>query len=333
MASQTSATGSDWPVKGFCLSVPKPEDFALFKRLVGEVLPAHGCNTLVLLTRYRYEFQSHPEVREPGSLTADQAGELARLCRDVGIRVIPKMNLLGHQSGKKRGSEQGLLRAHPEFDETPDKDEVPYCRSLCPRHPRVKDVVFSLADELIEAFAADAIHVGLDEVFEIGHCARCRGTSNAELFAEWVSALHAHFVGERNVEMLMWGDRLLDAEATGYGTWEAAGNGTSPAIDRIPTDIIICDWHYSARDDYPSVGIFTGKGFRTVVCPWKKLEATEALLAFAAAHASERLQGVLATSWCDAGMVARCLLAEDGEVSETARLVGESFQRAMRGGR
>ena len=201
----------DWPFRGFCLYAPKRGDFDLFKRLVAEVLPEHGCNTLVLLIHYRYEFTSHPEVADDGALTAAEAAELARICRDVGIRIIPKMNLMGHQSGKGGKPPEGLLRAHPEFDETPDVEELRYCRSLCPRHPDLKPIVFDLGDELAAAFDADAIHVGLDEVFEIGLCPRCKGTPAAELFAEWVNALHEHFARKRGLELIMGGDRLLAA--------------------------------------------------------------------------------------------------------------------------
>jgi hypothetical protein len=317
------------PFRGFCLGVPKPADLDVFKRLVREVLPAHGCNTLVLLTRYRFAFKSHPAVADPDALGAEEALEFRRIARDHGIRLVPKMNLLGHQSGKKKGSELGLLRAYPELDETPDVPELSYCRSLCPRHPDVKRIVFDLADEMIAAFEADAIHVGLDEVFEIGLCPRCAGTRPDRLFADWVCALHQHFVGEKGIEMLMWGDRFLDAEATGYGKWEASMNGTAPAIDSVPKDILICDWHYRERDDYPSVDILTGKGFRMVVCPWKTVEATEALLGRAFARDDERVLGTLATSWCDSGEVARYLVESDDTVGETARLVGESFKRAM----
>ncbi|MHC5055675.1 MAG: family 20 glycosylhydrolase [Planctomycetota bacterium] len=329
----TGGPGGDRrPFRGICLGVPGPADYDAFKRLVAEVLPRHGCNTLVLLVRYRYAFRSHPDVSDSGALTADRARELAELAKAGGVRLIPKMNLLGHQS-EKGGARLGLLRAHPEFDETPELDEVRYCRSLCPRHPDVKSVVCELADELCEAFEADAVHVGLDEVFEVGACPRCRASRPDELLAEWVEALHAHFAGEKGLEVLMWGDRFLDAEATGYGEWEASTNGTHPAIDRAPKGLVLCDWHYGKRADYPSIGLFTDKGFRTVVCPWKDAEATEALVGFAFGPSgggpNERVLGTLCTSWCDSGEVARYLVDGDASVSDTARDASESFKRAM----
>ena len=313
-------------MKGVCLGVPKQEDYSVFLRAMEEALPAGGYDTLVLLIRYQYPFRRHPNLAIDGALKPGQAAEIARVCRRKKIRLIPKMNLLGHQSGKERGSEDGLLKAHPEFDETPDLNAVRYCRSLCPRHPEVKQVVFDLVDEMVDGFEADAFHIGCDEVFEIGHCPRCKGTANSVLFAEWINALHAHIVGKRKVEMLMWSDRLLDGQATGLGEWEASMNDTFSAADSIPRDIICCDWHYGERSDYPSLPYLTGKGFRTVVCPWRDVKATQALLAFAEKNRSDKMLGVLQTSWCNAGNVCRILLGERVEGDKYAPEVADSFK-------
>jgi hypothetical protein len=311
------------------LGVPRQADMDVFKRVVCEVLPAHGCNTLVLLARYAFEFRSHLEVREADALRPAQAAETGRLCRAHGIRLIPKMNLLGHQSGKTRGSELGLLRAHPEFDETPDQEQVSYCRSLCPRHPQVAPFVCDLLDELIEATGADAVHVGLDEVFEIGKCPRCRGTPNDVLFAEWVGVLHDHLVGRRGVEMLMWSDRLLDSKTAWGNEWEAAANGTAPAVERVPRDIVLCDWHYGVHDDYPSLDYFAGRGFRTVVCPWREMEATEAFLGFAR-RKRDAVLGVLCTTWYGSHGLLQHLCGEEcADTRPEHRQEAASFKRAM----
>ena len=74
--------------------------------------------------------------------------------------------------------------------------------------------------ELADAFEADAFHVGMDEVFLIGseHCPRCKGGDPARLFAKAVNDLHRHIVKERNLELLLWGDRLLPAKELGYSS-------------------------------------------------------------------------------------------------------------------
>lgn len=263
-------------------------------------LKAAGVNVLVLEVDYDFEFQSHPEARGGEFISAARAHELAQAARAQGIRLIPQLNCLGHQSWAKNTGP--LLQHHPEFDETPgqfpDNKDI-YCRSWCPKNPEVNRVVFALIDELIDAFEADAFHVGMDEVFIIAsqYCPRCRGADPAKLFAEQVNALHAHIVGARHCEMLMWGDRLLDAKALGYSKWEASSNHTQNAIDLIPKDIIVCDWHYEKRDDYPSVPTLAQKGFRVWPSGWQPLEASQAFSAYARNRHDPKIVGYLCTTW------------------------------------
>ncbi len=270
--------------------------------LAGEVptLAGLGINTLMTEINYSYAYVSHPELRAENPITEDRVRALVKVCRAHGVRLIPQFQCLGHQSWSK--TTFPLLIQYPQFDETPGQfpdNENIYCRSWCPQHPEVNPIIFDLFDELIDVFEADALHVGMDEVFLIAseHCPRCKGHDPARLFAQAVNDYHAHLVGKRSVEMLMWGDRLLDAETTGYGEWEAAANGTYPAIDMIPTDIIICDWHYELCDGYPSIPLFLEKGFRVVPGGWRNVESTERLIDYAQQYRGERMLGHLCTVW------------------------------------
>jgi hypothetical protein len=47
-------------------------------------------------------------------------------------------------------------------------------------------------------------------------------------------------------QLWLWGDRLLDGKLTGLGEWEASCNDTHAAVDLIPKDVVICDWHYDS---------------------------------------------------------------------------------------
>ncbi|MGA2863002.1 MAG: family 20 glycosylhydrolase [Verrucomicrobiota bacterium] len=259
-----------------------------------------GVNVIVLEVDYSFQFRSYPELASSQGLSQARARALAQAARQQGLRLIPQLNCLGHQSwGKTTGR---LLEKHPEFDETPGQfpdNQGIYCRSWCPQNPAVNAVVFALIDELCEAFEADAFHVGMDEVFLIAseHCPRCRGGDPAKLFARAVNDLRTHIVGQRKLELLLWGDRLLDAQALGYSEWEAARNGTHPALDLIPTDIIVCDWHYGKQAAYPSVPLLLQKGFRVWPAGWQPLEATQAFSAFARRQNHPRLLGYLCTTW------------------------------------
>jgi hypothetical protein len=311
---------------------PDARQLPLVRRAVAERLAPLGVNLIVFEINYRFAWKSHPELAQSGALTREQAREFAAVCRSNHIRLIPLFNCLGHQSWAKQTAP--LLAKYPEFDETPrippDNPGI-YCRSWCPQHPRVNTVIFALLDELLEAFAADALHVGMDEVFLIGHeqCERCRGQDPAKLFARAVNDYHRRLVGERRVEMLMWGDRLLDDATMKYGEWEASRNGTAPAVELIPKDIIICDWHYEPRAEYPSVPFFQERGFRVLPSSWRNRDAALALLDYARAQNHGRVVGHLCTTWVGADQIARVLLDEGESAGEQPRQVVEALKACL----
>jgi hypothetical protein len=306
-----------WKVRGICISAPKPGELELFENFVEQFLVPGGCNLIVLLLRYRYQFKSHPECANPDEpLDAAQAKQIVDLCKKHGVRLVPKMNLLGHQSGKGRDSLDGLLRGHPEYDETPEMDEVYYCRSLCPNHPEVTPIVFDLMDEMIGAFNSDGIHIGMDEVFDIGKCPRCKDTPTYKIFSNWVNTLASHNEASGK-QTLMWGDRLLNGLETGYGAWEASGNFTDPAIQSVNKNILICDWHYEDRKDFPSVDAFANAGFKMMVCPWRYRANAEKFIEYAKEHDKGHIEGLLATTWINPGDIMRNIL--HGKLKEGPR--------------
>lgn len=276
----------------------KPAAEALLSEL--PALADAGINLLIFEIDYNYEYVSHPELRGDDPISRVTIKKVVKFCRDHKIRLIPEFQSLGHQSWAEKTFP--LLIKHIEFDETPGQfpgNKDIYCRSWCPLHPDVNPIIFALFDDLLEVFEADALHVGMDEVFLIGSefCSRCRGKDPAELFAKAVNDYYQHLVKKRGVEMLMWGDRLLDGDLTGYGEWEASLNGTHPAIDLIPKNIIICDWHYERMKSYPSIPFFLNKGFRILPTSFRDVKQTKKLIDYSLAFPSERMLGHLCTIW------------------------------------
>lgn len=313
-----AACAQPLPVRGIHLAAPMADEMALAERFIREALPKEGVNSLVLEFNYRYQFTKHPEVVDGKPLTADDVKRLAVASRAAGVRLIPMINLLGHQSWAR--TTFGLLRGHPEFDETPGKypdNQGIYCRSYCPLHPQVHDVVFDLIDELADAAEADAFHVGMDEVFLLGEddCPRCKGRNKADLFASEVRALRDHLAQSKRA-MWIWGDRFLDGETTGIGEWEASRNGTAPALQTVPKDIVICDWHYETA--HPTAAHFALEGFNVLSSPWRKssvalrqLDQIRLARANSTAAVASRLQGMLQTTWVGFGPFARAYFGEE----------------------
>jgi hypothetical protein len=272
---------------------------------IEEQLPAlaeRGINILILEVDYGFEFKSHPELRiSDKPITRRGAKRLVKACKKFGMRVVPQFQSFGHQSWAK--DTWPLLTKYPELDSTPgaflpDNKGI-YCREWDPTNPRVYKIVFALLDEIIDAFDADAIHVGMDEIFLIGHelSPNTRGKNPAEVYAKAVNDMYGHIVKKRGRTMLMWGDRLIDAATHDYGEWESAKNGTAAAIDHIPKDIVICDWHYETRDSYPSVPMFLEKGFRVLPTSWKDVAASRRYIEYSLGLQKPGVLGHLFSSW------------------------------------
>jgi hypothetical protein len=303
------------PVRGFCISAPQSKGLDEFIKFIDEELAPRSVNTLILRVDYNYQYESHPELRDSSALSKKEVKRLVAVCRKNNIRVIPQVNLLGHQSWASKVS--GLLRVYPEFDETPlvkipvnykwPNTDGLYCKSYCPLHPGVHKVVFELVDEICDAFETDAFHAGMDEVFYIGEaqCPRCSGRDKAELFAGEVRAIRDH-LSLRGRKLWIWGDRLIDGKATGIGEWEASYNNTYRAIDMIPKDVIICDWHYERPDQTPVY--FASKELNVITCPYRDpaiaVLQTQDMVKFrkyATPEMKDHYMGMMQTVWSGAG--------------------------------
>ena len=328
-AGTQSALDKVLPVRGLCIAAPNPGQVDAFVRFIADELAPRGVNALILRVDFNYQYTSHPELANRSGLSKLDVSKLVAVCRTNQVRLIPQINLLGHQSWQRTTGK--LLEVYPEFDETPwvkvpDKYAWPnpdglYCRSYCPLHPQVHQVVLPLVDEICDAFESDAFHAGMDEVFYLGEakCPRCGGKDKAELFANEIKLIRDH-LQNKNRQLWIWGDRLLDGKTSGMGEWEASANGTARAIDLIPKDVFICDWHYERAD--PSAVYFAMKGLKVASCPWTNpktaIQQARDMVRFrdqSAPAMRDRFQGIVQTVWSDAGSFLRDFnhLRQNGE--------------------
>jgi len=302
------------PVRGFCIEAPNSDQINRFVKFVDEELSTRNVNVLILRIDYNYQFESHPELSKENGLSKKDITKLVRVCEKNKIRLIPQINLLGHQSWA--GKIGKLLQVYPQFDETPHvimpenhvwpNDDGLYCKSYCPLNPDVHPIVFDLVDEICDVFGSTAFHAGMDEVFYIGEdsCKRCSGFGKATLFANEVNAVRNH-LALKNRQLWIWGDRLIDGKTTGIGAWEASMNHTSEAIDLIAKDVMICDWHYNKPFQTPV--LFAMKGLSVITCSWNKPDCAVAqvqdMFRFrqkTSFQLKDRYQGMMQTVWSGA---------------------------------
>jgi hypothetical protein len=98
-------------------------------------------------------------------------------------------------------------------------------------------------------------------------CPRCGGKNTADLFAGEVKRIRDH-LAEKNRTLYIWADRLIDGYATGVGGWEGSFNYTYPAIDMIPKDVVMCDWHYERPDK--TAPYLAAHGFKVITSTWNR---------------------------------------------------------------
>jgi len=282
-----TATISDAPAmafRGVHLFIPSEDNMDYAKRLIKYVISPMGYNTVIMQVSGGLQYHSHPKISaafaeaiqlskqgkcpnfphcgiaDGKPITRELLKEYLDYIHSFGIDVIPEVQSLAHV--------QYITHAYPEIAEiaaketsdavdTREEDTLPssyYKHDYCPSNPRSYEILFDILDEIIEIFQPkEFVHMGHDEVKEIGVCPLCKGKSPAELFAGDVIKIHDH-LAEKGLKMMMWGDMLQPV--TKYQT--------PPAIDMIPKDIVLLDfiWYFHLDKDIEEN--LLAKGFNVI---------------------------------------------------------------------
>lgn len=272
-------------LRGVHLGLPPREEIPFFKRLIRELLLPMRYNTLFLEIGGGMEFERRPEIHRAwtsanrrakkeglppvphgdqvaggGALTKAEVADLADYARSHGLEVIPEVQSFGHV--------QYLTMAYPDIaerEESPARaadlaveDQEPdrlYPHCYCPSLEKSYEVIRDVIDEVVEAVRPERwVHMGHDEVYQIGICPRCRGKDPADLYALHVNRMHDYLAGKR-LGMMIWSDMLQPSSPY----------RTPPAADRIPKDVVCLDfiWYFHFEKDLEDD--LLSRGFRVVM--------------------------------------------------------------------
>ncbi len=260
--------------RGFHLGLPHLDYFEFAERFFRYVLLPLRYNSIIVEFAGGMRFDRHPEIleawiedqrlREAGEIIAapihnemgargtvlekkDVARYLAS-ARKYGLDVIPEVQSLSHV--------QYLTAAHPEFGEraeTPAKDidtrgederpadTVAHC--YCPSSDGVYEVMFDIIDEIVEvAKPKKYVHLGHDEVYQLGVCPKCKDKTPAELYYSDLMKLYGH-LKEKGLTAMIWSDMLHPAPTTQYAC--------ESVRERLPKDIVYLDfiWYFHVDKD------------------------------------------------------------------------------------
>ena len=273
-----------FPFRGIHLFIPPADQFGFAKRLIKYLVSPMGYNYVIMEFAGGMRFDSHPEITEAvlhakqmardgkwpafphGAVGGEGVVEKADVAdyidyiRSFGIEVIPEVQSLGHV--------QYITIAHPEIAELEDSKEEEidqrfadankgkfFAHCYCPSNEKSYEIIFDLMDEIIEvAKPTEYVHIGHDEVYQLGVCPVCRHKDPADLYYNDVMRLHDH-LAKKGLKTMLWSDMVQPASSY----------KSVPALKRLPKDIVMMDfiWYFHLGKDIEP--FLTQEGFQVII--------------------------------------------------------------------
>jgi len=272
----------DLPVRGVCIAMSKPglRDVKLMKGYLDAFSRARS--NVVIFLHYPMQIRAWQKSVDDGGWTKEQIKEISLYARSL------EMDIWG---GVKSGFKADQF---PEININKDSN------LYNPFEENSYTYLFALYSELLEAYHPSTLLITHDEIQGLSVYAAQSGQSVADILSMDVRKIH-DWLTLQNVKTAMWGDMLLD-----YTVWDkdvGAANSRNPAfnsgathlaIGKIPSDVLILDWHYDEKKDFGSIGYFRQNGFSATGCPWHNPYVARTLAKSAKKYGGS---GVMATDW------------------------------------
>lgn len=241
MAQQSSpAQDNDFKIKGFHLDlriqVMTPEALKAFASELSEF----GMNTLVMEWEATYPFEKHPTISNKYSYSREEVEDFIEHCENLGIKVIPLQQSLGHVEYILRNYRYSALQE--------DRKDI---SQLCPMEVMGNKSLFTdLFTDMAAMHNSDYIHIGGDETYLLGHCDECEVKVEMEgkskLFVDHMKMI-SEIVIDLGKKPVMWADIILKYPE---------------AASELPAETIFVDWNYGWRvNHFGDVNALQGLGF------------------------------------------------------------------------
>ena len=209
-------------------------------------------------------------------MTKAEIRRLTAIGKDLGITLIPQINVYGHATSARSCSvKHAILDLQPQYEPLFEPGGWNWCLT----NPETQRVLRELIAEMHEDFGNPPyFHLGCDEA-QPPMCSECRKVRYGDLVCKHIAGL-ADFVAKRGAKAMIWHDMLLEAGDQRWNGFVKSGSkDTARLADLLPKDVIICDWQYSygdmkeTRKDWPTFAYFKEKGFPVCGCPWMNYNA------------------------------------------------------------
>lgn len=274
-------------------------------------LASYKVNGIIWEIEDKLRFNSHPEIAAPNAISSQEMQSLCRYAKERNIDINPLVQGLGHAGF--------ILKRHWELRENQASDW-----EFCPSDERTYQLQFDLYRDAIEAMPyGKYLHIGGDEITEIGIDERCKktGKSAFELQMVWLKRVCDFAMANGRIP-IFWDDMplkyanlwwvlhggLKDEEVE--KNWKT--DKLDEAIELFPKDCIYMRWHYEDPTILPHLKVldwYKHKGLQVMAataasdggCPFMPRDDSRALNIknFSRLVIENNLVGILATAWDD----------------------------------
>ncbi len=214
-------------------------------------LARYKINAVIFEVEDKLRFQRQPLVAAPQSISIDEMAALTNYARERHIEITPLVQGLGHATFILKHEHYAPLR------------ELQHNRwAFCPLDEGTYDVLFDMYRDAMDATPGSRyLHIGGDEIGNIGLCPRCKPTADKDgelsLNIYWLKRV-CEFAGENGRVAIFWDDMPLKAAGVYRSTWnsdvdlEQATKDWEkgrPILERLisdfPENCVYNRWNYS----------------------------------------------------------------------------------------
>jgi hexosaminidase len=280
-------------------------------------LAQYKINGIVFEFEDKLRYKRRPLVSAPQAISIDEMKALTAYARQRYIEINPLVQGLGHAT---------FILKHQEYKHLRELEDNHW--AFCPMDEGTYEVLFDLYLDAMEATPdARYLHVGGDEIGNIGLCHRCKDFADKEgllaLNLYWLKRV-CNFVEEHGRIPIFWDDMPFKyaglwrsvhsgqdiTEEETVKIWEEGLPKLNNMVDKFPSNAVHMNWNYRLsrypgnyraldwyRDQGRKVMIATSTQTTTPLMP--SGDRVEVIKMFNELAYEYKIDGVLCTAWDD----------------------------------
>ncbi|XP_054721330.1 hexosaminidase D-like [Uloborus diversus] len=175
-----------------------PPKISFFKSIFPLIRQA-GANGILMEYEDTFPFWGNlSNIATSTSYKKNELRYILELAKNNKLKVIPLVQTFGHL--------EFVLKLE-EFKHLREVEDIP--QSLCPTNNGSLKLVKNMIDQIMSLHPdSQWLHIGSDEVYQLGHCSRCSRYERNSLFLAYVKKVAKYVREKHNVTPIIWDDML-----------------------------------------------------------------------------------------------------------------------------